>query len=297
MSPARRVLALLLLTVAASAAAAVPAMARPVVGIGDANAPMFSDPNFTALGVRTARIVVPYDALERGGWERDQVDTWMAAASAHGVEPLVAFNHSRHAGPGPTVPQYRRAIQGFHQRYPHVRLITPWNEANYKSQPTAANPRLAAEYYNQTLSVFPGARIVAADVLDSAGVMEWLRTFRTYVYRRPQLWGVHNYLDTNHLVPASTSTTSKILRYLPGEVWLTETGGIVSSGSFPYDEARAARATQHMFDLAGMSPRITRLYIYNWYGIRNPKMWDSGLVSADGVPRPALDVVRRYLGR
>jgi hypothetical protein len=297
MLPRRRLLLPLLLLVLGSAVAGSPAFARPVIGIGDANAPMFSDPNFQALGVRTARIVVPYDALQRGGWELQQVDDWMVAAAARGVEPLVAFNHSRHAGPGPTVPQYRQAIQAFHRAYPHVRLITPWNEANYKSQPTAANPRLAAEYYNQTLSVFPGARIVAADVLDSAGVLDWLRTFRTYAYRRPQLWGLHNYGDVNHLVPAATSATAKVLRYLPGEVWLTETGGIVSSSAFPFDVNRAATATRHLLSLAEMSPRIARVYIYNWYGVRDPRLWDSGLVSADGVPRPALDVVRRYLGR
>jgi hypothetical protein len=88
-----------------------------------------------------------------------------------------------------------------------------------------------------------------------------------------------------------------VLRYLPGEVWLTETGGIVSSSSFAYDPARAARAVQQTFDLAELSPRITRVYLYNWYGITKRTMWDSGLVTADGRPRPALDVVRRYLRR
>jgi hypothetical protein len=45
-----------------------------------------------------------------------------------------------------------------------------------------------------------------------------------------------------------------------------------------------------------MSTRITRVYLYNWYGITTPKMWDSGLVAADGTPRPGLDALRRYLG-
>jgi hypothetical protein len=194
------------------------------------------------------------------------------------------------------VPVYREHLQAFHARYPQVRLVTPWNEANHRLQPTASDPRLAAQFYNQALSVFPDARIVAADVLDQAGVLDWLRTFRTYVYRRPQLWGLHNYGDANRFRTPAASVTAQVLAYLPGELWLTETGGIVNfSTSFPFDPQRAARAVAHTFTLAEMSPRITRVYLYNWYGAANPTLWDSGLVSAAGVPRPALDVLRSYL--
>jgi putative glycosyl hydrolase len=286
-----------LFSVAVLTVLAGPAWARPTVGIADHNVSTFSDPHYRALGVRIARLVIPYDAVLNGGWERDQVDAWMAAATAAGVEPMVAFNHSRTAGKVPTVAEYRRHIQAFHARYPQVRVITPWNEANYKSQPTASNPRLAADFYNQTLSVFPGARIVAADVLDQDDVLTWLRTFRTYAYQHPQLWGLHNYNDVNLFRPAATSVTAKVLGYLPGEVWLTETGGIVNSPRFPYDLDRAARAVAHTFTLAEAFPRISRVYVYNWLGVANRTQWDAGLVDADGTPRPALDVVRRYLGR
>jgi hypothetical protein len=258
---------------------------------------MFDDPNWQALGLRITRIVVPYDVIRRGGWERQQLEDFLAAARAHGAEPLVAFNHSRHAETGPTVAQYRADMKRFAAAHPEVRLITPWNEANWRGQPTASNPRLAADFYNQCLTVFPGARIVAADVLDQAGVLDWLRTFRTYAYRHPQLWGIHNYLDANHFIPASASTTAKIIKYLPGEIWLTETGGIVESSTFVHDEQRAARAITHVFELADMSPRITRVYLYNWYGITAPKMWDSGLVAADGTPRPGLAALRQHLRR
>jgi hypothetical protein len=290
-----RLLALPVLVVVAMCLLVATARARPTVGIADHNVSTFSDPNYRALGVKISRLVIPYDAILNGGWERDQVDAWMAAAAAAGVEPLVAFNHSRTAGGTLTVAVYRRHIQAFHARYPQVRRITPWNEANYKAQPTAKNPRLAAEFYNQTLSVFPGARIVAADVLDQDDVLAWLRTFRTYAYKRPQLWGLHNYNDANLFRPAASSMTAKVLRYLPGEVWLTETGGIVNSPRWPYDPPRAARAVQHVFTLAEAFPRISRVYIYNWLGVADPTNWDAGLVTSDGRPRPALDVVRRYL--
>ncbi|MEA2248554.1 MAG: hypothetical protein QOH46_3083 [Solirubrobacteraceae bacterium] len=292
-----RLLAVPVLAVAAMCFLAVTAHARPAVGIADHNASTFSDPNYRALRAKIARLVIPYDAILNGGWERDQVDAWMAAATAAGVEPMVAFNHSRTKGRTPTVPVYRKHIEAFHARYPQVRVITPWNEANYKTQPTARNPRLAADFYNQTLSVFTGARIVAADVLDQDDVVAWLRTFRTYAYRHPQLWGLHNYNDANLLRPAAGSMTAKVMAYLPGEVWLTETGGIVNSPRFPNDPQRAARAVQHVFTLAEAFPRISRIYIYNWLGVADPGGWDAGLVTWDSRPRPALDVVRRYMRR
>ena len=52
-----------------------------------------------------------------------------------------------------------------------------------------------------------------------------------------------------------------------GQVWLTETGGIVKlAGDFPFSLSRQTRATSYMFTLAGLSPRITRLYIFQWTG-------------------------------
>ena len=291
-------LARTLAALVAALAFAVPvasAAARPLVGVGDVNPAMFSDSNWRSLHLRITRICIPYDAVQRGGWERAQVDDFLAAAEVHGVEPMVAFSHSRHAGPAPTKNQYRQAILAFRAAHPEVQLITPWNEANWRGQPTANNPQLAADYYNQALTVFPNARLVAADVLDQAGVLDWLHVFRTYAYRHPMLWGIHNYLDANHFVAPAQSTTAKLLRYLPGEVWLTETGGIVESSTFTHDEDRAARAITHVFDLAALSDRITRVYLYNWYGITTPRMWDSGLVAADGTPRAGLYALRAYL--
>src|SRR5437764_9654664 len=227
-----------LATLVAALALAVPAAsaaARPLVGVGDASAAMFADPNWQSLHLRITRICVPYDAVIRGGWERAQLDDFLAAAEAHGVEPMVAFSHSRHAGPAPTKNEYRQAMLAFRAAHPEVQLITPWNEANWRAQPTADNPRLAADYYNQALTVFPNARLVAADVLDQAGVLDWLHVFRTYAYRHPQLWGIHNYLDANHFIAPAQSTTAQLLRYLPAAAWLTETGRIVESSTFSHD--------------------------------------------------------------
>ena len=50
--------------------------------------------------------------------------------------------------------------------------------------------------------------------------------FKRYA-KRPRIWGLHSYGDTNHFKPLSLTATRQLLRKVRGEVWLTETGGIV----------------------------------------------------------------------
>jgi hypothetical protein len=52
-----------------------------------------------------------------------------------------------------------------------------------------------------------------------------------------------------------------------------------------------------MFKLAESSSRITRLYIYQWYGAKNEKTtsFDAGLANYAGTPRPAYCVVYEHL--
>jgi hypothetical protein len=280
---------------AVAAATGGPARAGPVIGMGDANASMFWDGRFLELAIRAARVVVPYDAVIRGGWERAQIDSWMAAAADHGIEPSVAFERSRHTEDAPLVASYSAAIQAFRDRYPQVHIVAPWNEANHPLQPTWSNPALAADYYAEARRVFPEARIVAGNVVDIGNIFEWLRVYREHLGEEPQLWGILNYGDTTQLTDPLHSTTGAVLSAVPGELWITETGGIVKFWPFyPFDLDRAARSTEQAFVLAKMSPRITRMYLYNWYAPSDSSAgWDTGLVAADGAPRPALDVVRR----
>ena len=96
-----------------------------------------------------------------------------------------------------------------------------------------------------------------------------------------------------------------MLETVPGEVWLTETNGIVKFGDSPqfrYSEARAARCTRWLFRLAdrydtrrrGRRSRITRVFVYEWFGAPSGARFDAGLVGEDGAPRPAYFIVRRH---
>jgi hypothetical protein len=292
--------ALAVLAVAVCTAVAAPvAHGQAQVALGENHSEVFADPNFQALGIHQVRAVVPWDAVLHPGWERDDVDRYVAAADAAGVEVMVAFNHSRTTpAQAPNVWAYWYALRAFHDRYPSVRTVTPWNEPNHPSQPTWTRPALAAQYYNVARRVYADGVVVAGDVLDLSTVLDWLAAYRAKLATAPAVWGVHGYGDANRARPFDTSVLKRILDAVPdGEFWLTETGGIVRFlPAFPFDLDRAARSITHAFELADASPRITRIYLYNWYGSAPDARWDTGLVDADGTPRPGLDAVRARLG-
>ncbi|HWC26707.1 MAG TPA: hypothetical protein VG474_09000 [Solirubrobacteraceae bacterium] len=268
---------------------------RPVVGIGEQHAAMFSDPRFAALGIDTARLVAAYDAT-RVRFERDLVDLWLAAARRAGVEPFVTFGHSR-VDPEklPSVTEFRSAFRAFRRRYPDVRVYAPWNEINHVSQPTADAPRRAAEYYNVVRAECADCIVLAGDVLDQAGMTDYLDEYRRHLDGEPAIWGLHNYADANRF---RSTGLRRMLGAVRGEIWLTETGGIVKFGrGFPRDEQRAARAVAHALELARKHERVTRVYLYNWTGSKPEDRFDAGLIGPDGAARPALDVLRAALRR
>jgi hypothetical protein len=267
--------------------------ARFGIGIGDQHPQSFTQPLFQQLHFRYARVIVPWDVLRRPD-EVARVDAWLSAAQASRIRPLVSFEHSR-VNPRklPSTGQYKREFKAFRKRYPFVRDYSPWNEINHQSQPTFRKPKAAAKFYNVVRSGCRGCTIVAADVLDQAGLEKYLRTFKHYAHGSPRLWGLHNYSDTNRF---RSRGTKALLRTVRGSIWLTETGGIVRfADALPYSQQRAARATKYMFRLARSSRRIKRLYIYSWLGEQRGARFDAGLVNPDGSARPAYDVVKRQI--
>jgi hypothetical protein len=269
------------------------AHARFAIGIGDQHPESFSQPLFQQLGFRYARLIVPWDALQRPA-ERARVDAWLTAARVANARPFVTFSHSR-AKPRalPSPGRFKREFRAFRERYPFVRDYAPWNEVNHQSQPTFRKPKAAARFYNVVRAGCRGCTIVAADVLDQAGLEKYLRTFLRFANGRPRLWGLHNYSDTNR---RRSRGTRSLLRTVRGNIWLTETGGIVKfADAFPYNERRAASATKFMFKLARSSSRIKRLYIYSWLGEKRGARFDAGLVGPDGSARPAFHVVKNVI--
>ena len=271
------------------------------VGISEQSETMFGDPRFRALGIRTARLVVAWNAI----WvDPDRVTSWLSAAAASGVQPLVVFDHDRGdrcpSAPCslPSVGAYEAAVRAFLVAYPQVRLITPWNEANHAAEPTAGRPDRAAAYYNAARRACPDCTLVAADVIDGPGMLSWLAEYRRGLDEAPQVWGLHDYYDTTYF---TTSGLRDYLNAVPGQVWLTETGGIVElrtrdgQVSLPHDELRARASVSFAFEEAhAFASRVGRMYLYQWWPDFDGH-FDAGLIRPGGSPRPALEVVRTQL--
>ena len=263
------------------------------IGIGEQQAAMFTDPRFRELGIDKVRLVASYDTTAVR-FERELVDSWLDQARRQKAEPFVTLAHSRvHPKRLPSVEEYRAAFRAFRKRYPQVRTYAPWNEINHASQPTARSPRRAAEYYNVVKEECPDCTVLAGDVLDQPGMSAYLKRYRRHLDGAPAIWGLHNYADTNRF--RATGLT-ELLDAVPGDVWLTETGGLVQFGrSFPRDEARAARAVRYVFKLARDNERVKRVYLYNWTGADSTARFDAGLIASDGTARPSYDALREAL--
>ena len=288
---------------------AAPASARYRVGLGEQNPEMFDSAAWQSLKLKRVRYLIPWDYATHQD-QRAAFDRYMLRARAARQDVLVTFTARRgcylpsgryskaRVCRAPSAGAYRNAFGMFDAKFPWVKTYSAWNEINHKSQPTFKSPKKAAGYYNvlRKLARRGRFRVMAADMLDTPNMGRYLASFRRYAKGSPKLWGLHNYGDVNR---RRTTYTKQMLRTVPGEVWLTETGGIVKLlPSFKPSESRAAARTKAMFRLAGsydthrhgMRSKITRLFVYSFYGGEPSDRFDAGLVNPDGTPRQAFSV-------
>ena len=136
-------------------------------------------------------------------------------------------------------------------------------------------------------------------MLDTKNMQSYVAAFRRSAKNKARIYGLHNYGDVNR---HRSSGTRRLLAVAPGEVWLTETGGILKFGrDYPRNAKRQAKATKYMFQLtdkydkrrSGLRGRITRLYNYQWTGAPKSARFDAGLVNVDGSARKAYKVFKR----
>jgi hypothetical protein len=277
------------------------------VGVGDESAAMFTDPAYQALGVKIARYFTAYNvATGNDPADLAYLKAWLAAAQAAGVQPLIAFYHNDTTPKKmPSVKTYTKDMEDFVAMFPQVTLLTPWNEENRGNVRAphddydSPSPKQAAEYYLALKKVCPACTIVGLDVLDStspSATIDYINQFKADVgpKRLPKIWGLHNYSETNRF---EDNGTKAMLADIPGQLWLTETGGLAEfKPSFKFNLKRQAKATKYMFALADSSSRIKRLYIYSWFGepAKN-RDFDAGLTNAAGLPRAAYCAVYEHL--
>ena len=303
-------LSLITLTLTTLVAATVAAPAGAVViGIGDNSPAMFHDARFNALAINESRVTVPWDVVTLRA-DRSLLGaftTWLRAAEADHVTPLVSFNadSGRAGNIVPSTSTYQRAVKAFIRKFPEIHRYTAWNEPDWPYRSLARNPALAAGYFNTLVDVCQGCTVLAGDVyLPTSGPARvngalatlgpWLTQYRRYLHHNPRQWALHDYYDSRTRTDSQLVT---MLRLTQGSIWLDESGGIESRGHWPYPDqsARAAAADEsYLLGLARRFPRISRIYHYQWKASPHAG-WDSGLISLSGAERPAYNVLLGWL--
>jgi hypothetical protein len=293
------------------------AEAKYKVGLGEQSALMFDSARWQSLKLKRVRYLVPWNWSQSAS-SRAAVTAYMTRARAARQQVLVAFTarggcyvngrySKRKACRAPSAKAYRASFRAFDGQFPWVKTYSAWNEVNHVSQPTYRKPKLAVRYYEVLRKDARRRRfkVMAADMLDTSNLRSYLRGFLRRAKGSPKLWGLHNYQDVNY---KTSKDTRRMLATVRGEVWLTETGGIVrfaGSRLRKYSPKRAADRTEYMFKLAnkytrrraGMRSKITQLFVYTWFGEPRGERFDAGLVNPDGTPRRAFSVVRKGVKR
>ncbi|HEX4838651.1 MAG TPA: hypothetical protein VFV03_09040 [Solirubrobacteraceae bacterium] len=278
-----------------------------LTGIGDQQTEMFANPLWQQLHTKIARYIAPYDAAVRP-YSLKLARQWITTAEAQHQQVLVAFYHSEYTPTKtPSLAVYQRDVRKFVALFPKVRQYQPWNETNRGNVPhlfSSPSAMESAKDYKALKSICRGCTVLGLDILDGPSVgpslryvAEFKRALAHLKTAMPSVWGLHNYSDTNRF---SSVRTRAILAAVPGQVWLTETGGIVKfGGAFPNRKgsglARAAKALSYMFRLASSNSRIKRLYIFQWSGSTGAVRFDAGLTDPRYNPRPGYVTVCKQL--
>jgi hypothetical protein len=301
----------------AGAAAASPAKAArtPVArtastyftGLGDESPEMFNDADAKQLKTKIARYIAPYDAVAHS-YSLDKAKLWIKDAEAAHEQILIAFYHSEYSPSHlPSVAQYKHYVQKFIKMFPRIHQYQAWDESNRGNiRGVLASPSASAtaQYYQALIRVCKGCTAVGLDVLDAndiAPTLRYISEFKREIGKlrtvMPKIWGLHNYSDINRF---ESWRTRQLSRALGGQIWLTETGGIVKfGGAFPNRNGsglrRAAKVLSYMFSVAASQPRIKRLYIYNWVGGNSRTRFDAGLTDNHHRPRLGFVTVCKHL--
>jgi len=205
----------------------------------------------------------------------------------------------------PSPAAYLAAFKAFRKRFPWVKNFVTWDETNFFGEATYDKEALVASYYREMRKACSSCKILAAEFLDvdktrAVPLVQWAKIFIKDLGYQPEYWGLNDYEDANHLVSTSTR---QLLGAVTGKIWLAETGGIVNrphtsnkAAGFTQNAAHAAKVDTYILKTIGsLSPRIQRIYLYEWDAKTKHDSWDTALISYNGKPRAGYSVLARTL--
>jgi hypothetical protein len=283
-------------------AAVMPSVAhgKAQIGVSDNKPNMFSDNDFKALGAKNVRLNVGWDLLSaKGGsatYERQRVAAWMAGAKAGKYTVLLSFDRSKGSSKkNPTPAKLVKSLKAIRKKYPgQIKRVSPWNEANLNK-----TPKQAAAWYKAVKKACKGCKIVS-DVVDKPNLISWTKKYKKALGKtKVKIWGLHNYVDVNNFSDKRTKAFLKLTK--KGDVWLTETGGVVDRNTTTNSSFAGkgidhqTKATQYLFDnIVKKQKRIKQVYFYNWNNDQafDYLTWDSALKDVAGTLRPSYAILK-----
>ena len=242
------------------------AAASYLTGIGDEQATMFTNPLWQQLHTKIARYIAPYDAAVRP-YSLDKakrLDPCRRSAARAGAGRLLPLRvHAHEAAERGRLPTRCGEVRQAVPPRPPVPVLG-------RGQPRQRAPRLLEPLGGARGRVLPGAAARVQRLHGRSGstsstrqnispTLSYISEFKREIGRlqtvMPTIWGLHDYSDVNRL---ESWRTRELVTALGGQVWLTETGGIVQfGGAFPNSHGsgltRAAKVLKYMFALAGSS--------------------------------------------
>ena len=278
---------------------------------------MFDHPDWQALELKRVRYIVPWDWAEHdeligevgvlhGPGPAAQPgrarDLHRADAAASRTAAIRATRTAARRRPGPTARPSGASIA----QYPWVKTYSAWNEVNHKSQPTYRSPSLAVRYYEVLRKDCRSrnCRVMAIDLLDERNMSRYLARASAPAPRAARACGA---CTTTATSTAAARRSPELLRTVPGEVWLTETGGIVTlrpelpALGEPRGEPHAghvpARRPLRHAAARPSAPRSRGCSSTSGSARTASARFDAGLVDQDGSPRKALDTFARIAPR
>lgn len=273
------------------------AAAGPLVGIGDQHDEAFNSELFQDLGVRHARVTIPWDAW-KPGWSRDDADAVLGSLKSRGVEVLVVIGPSRYKRGWTSPKTYKKMVTALVRRHNWVRYWSPANEANLHPQLKKSPAKVVAYAKALKAACRPYACIVTSpSVIDDKTLTKWSRRYQALA-GKPRIWLLHNYNDANDFRFRSTGGFIKFAG--SRQVWLAETGGLIvgrgkNSRRWPKGTAHQVKVFNFLTGpYAKNFPTVKRVYIYQWRsGVKTT--WDSGILDPFGNPRPLYNRIAEYM--
>jgi hypothetical protein len=318
-------------------AAAGPAHAATSWGLADQKPATFSHPAFGELrsaGLGMARYTVRYDALRyrrtKGlEYHAQELDSWLTAAKAHDVRPLVTFwvtaSSSSSLKRRISASRFRTEFRRFRKTYPWVRDFSLFNEPNLTG-PYRRDPEALGRLYrtiSRELRGCASCRLLVGDLHLTSGREAGAYALRVRrAAKMPiRIWGLNNYNDVNDRTSTQTARFLRSSAVKHAKVWITETGGVYSRKAsserknpflaqrrkaksdsarekYQYDATRYLRTMTKRY-----ARQLQRVYIYQlqsepnarWKAGSRNGSWDSGLLDPRGDERRAFGYVLRHL--